>query len=263
MNFKDIQKMVSDQLEEHASTILTAGGVIGTVATAVLAGRAGFKAAELIADQYLKYDEEKDEIVEPSKRDQFLLVAPLFVPPALAGAATVASIVGANYMSAKEVAALAAAYGYSQKNLDEYKAKIAEKLTGPKNQQIRDEIAQDRVTNNPPSGNEVIILAGGDVLCYDMITGRYFRSTVEQLHRGAATINKQLLDEQYASLSDFYDQIGLPATNYTDTVGWNMLNSAEFLPLELVLTTTMTPDDKPCIAIDFNTMPKPDYARSY
>jgi hypothetical protein len=237
-------------MKENSSAILTAGGVIGTVATAVLSGRASVK------------ERESREIPkELSKTEKVTLVWPQFIPPVLVGSATIGSIVAANLMSARRAAALAAAYGMSQKQLEEYKAKVTEKLTGPKRQAIDDEIAQDRVTNNPPKDKEVIILAGGDVLCYDMLTGRYFRSTVEQVRKAEMKINADLVNNQYASLSSFYDEIGLPATNFTDTVGWGIHN--QDLPLGVQLSTTMTPDDKPCVTIDFDTQPSFNYQQSY
>jgi hypothetical protein len=251
-------------MKENSSAILTAGGVVGTVATAVLSGRAAVKAHELINAKELglrALSEEIEGVQELSKTEKALLVWPQFIPPVLVGSATIGSIVAANYMSARRAAALAAAYGMSQKQLEEYKGKITEKLTGPKRQSIDDEIAQDRVTNNPPKDKEVIILAGGDVLCYDMLTGRYFRSTVEQVRKAESKINADLVNHQYASLSSFYDEIGLPATNFTDTVGWGIHN--QDLPLGVMLSTIMTPDDKPCVAIDFDTQPSFNYNQSY
>ncbi len=258
MLFKNVHNVATRYMKENSSAILTAGGVIGTVATAVLSGRSAVKAHELI------YEEKESREIPPKnlpKMEKALLVWPVFIPPVLVGSATIGSIVAANLMSARRAAALAAAYGMSQKQLEEYKGKITEKLTGPKRQAIDDEIAQDRVTNNPPKDKEVIILAGGDVLCYDMLTGRYFRSTVEQVRKAESKINADLVNHQYASLSSFYDEIGLPATNFTDTVGWGIHN--QDLPLGVMLSTIMTPDDKPCVAIDFDTQPSFNYNQSY
>jgi hypothetical protein len=251
-------------MKENSSAILTAGGVIGTVATAVLSGRAAVKAQDILAFERTLEDCTSTPDTEPkelSKSQKALLVWPQFIPPVLVGSATIGSIVAANLMSARRAAALAAAYGMSQKQLEEYKGKITEKLTGPKRQAIDDEIAQDRVTNNPPKDKEVIILAGGDVLCYDMLTGRYFRSTVEQIRKAESEINADLVNHQYASLSSFYDKIGLPATNFTDTVGWGL--HGQDLPLSVQLSTIMTPDEKPCVAIDFDTQPSFNYQQSY
>lgn len=257
MFYKNLPVVVTRYAKENSSAILTAGGVIGTVTTAVLSGRAAVKAQRLI-------DEERESRKIPmalSKTEKATLVWPVFIPPVLVGTATIGSIVAANYMSAKRAATLAAAYGMSQKQLEEYKDKVSEKLTGPKAQAIDDEIAQDRVNNNPPKDNEVIILAGGDVLCYDELTGRYFRSTVEQIRKAESKINADLVHHQYASLSSYYDEIGLPATNLTDTIGWGIHDQE--IPLKVKLSTTMTPDDKPCVAINFTPMPVPNYHQSY
>lgn len=247
MFYTNVHNLATRYMKENSSAILTAGGVIGTVATAVLSGRAAVKAQKLIDEER----ESRELFTELSKTEKATLVWPQFIPPVLVGSATIGSIVAANLMSARRAAALAAAYGMSQKQLEEYKTKVTEKLTGPKRQAIDDEIAQDRVTNNPPKDKEVIILAGGDVLCYDMLTGRYFRSTVEQIRKAESEINADLVNHQYASLSSFYDKVGLPATNFTDTVGWGL--HGQDLPLSVQLSTIMTPDEKPCVAIDFDT----------
>lgn len=258
---KHMQVVAQQFAKENSSAILTAGGCVGVVATAVLSGRAAVK-----AHQILKKHEDDVVVVsedgvstEMNKMEKVYLAGPAFIPPVIVGAATIGSVVAANMMSAKRAAALAAAYGVSQRQLEEYKAKVQQKLTGPKNQAIKDEIAQDRVNEHPPT-KEVIILAGGDVLCYDMLTGRYFQSTVEQIRQAEAKINAELLNHQCASLSSFYDEIGLPSTSFTETVGWN-ISGQDLLGVEL--STIMTPDQKPCIAIDFNTMPSPNYSQYY
>lgn len=258
MFLKTAQGVVQQFAKENSSAILTAGGCIGVVATAVLTGRAAIKAHELIIEnENERFEAGNVEVV--TMMDKAILVGPTFIPPVIVGVATIGSIVAANMMSAKRAAALAAAYGISQRQLDEYKAKVQEKLTGPKNQAIKDEIAQDRVDGQPPT-KEVIILGGGDVLCYDMLTGRYFQSTVEQIRKAESKINAELLNHQCASLSSFYDEIGLPSTSFTETVGWN-ISGQDLLGVEL--STVMTPDQKPCIAIDFNTMPSPNYSQYY
>jgi Family of unknown function (DUF6353) len=273
MVLRDLQAAATRYIQDNASAILTAGGVVGTVTTAVLAGRATAKASDLlyeeIAERVEKIQEANSQsdgdtidlpVPELTKKEQFAIAAPAFIPPILVGAATIASIVGANYVSARRAAALAAAYGISQNRLEEYKAKVAEKLTGPKRQQIEDEIAADRVKANPPS-KEVIIVAGGDVLCYDAFTGRYFHSTVEKVQQATGKINAELAQSQYASLSEFYDEIGLPRTTLSDTFGWSSMKTD--LPFEVNLSTTMTDENRPCIVIDFSPVPVPDYAQSY
>jgi hypothetical protein len=246
-------------ISENSTTLLTAGGVVGTVATAILTGRATFKAAEIIQDKELKAiheDGTENSIaigtMGLSMWERSKLVWPLYIPPVLAGGATVSSIILANRMSAQKAAALAAAYGLAERNLSEYKEKVAEKITGPKKQEIDDELAQDRINRTP--GHETIILGDGNVLCFDECTGRYFQSTVEQIRAAMNTTNAEILNHDYVRAAFFYEELGLKPTTWTDETGWNR----DQLP-ELKISSALTDDKRPCIAIDFTVLPKVDY----
>src|SRR4029077_13790029 len=105
--------------------------------------------------------------------------------------------------------------------------------------------------------NTQIVMAGdSDVLCFDMMTGRYFMSTMETIRQAENKINYELVNHMYASLSSFYDEIGLAPTPYSDTVGWNVNER-----LEVVISTVLSPDNRPCLAIDFSNPPIAEYAR--
>lgn len=244
-------------LENHSTTILTGIGVGGTIATAVLSGRASFKAVELIAKEQHELEEElkfPDVKVEQSRTDKIKLVWQLYLPPVAMGITTVTCIIVANKISSKKIAALAVAGGISERALQEYKDKVVEKLGERQNQKIRDEIAQDRVNGTSPASREVVVVGTGEVLCYDMTTGRYFQSTMEEIKRAENKVNRELLHAMSCSASEFYDEIGLPPTTYSDTYGWNSDNL-----LEIQFTTVMSPDGRPCIAIDFSNPPIADY----
>lgn len=266
----DAQKKVREFASENASTLLTAGGVVGTVATAVLAGRAGVKATRILDEAALQKNIEANRpesedwetdhdppTIQLSKTEKLMLAGPQFIPPVMTGGATIAAIIFANRISAQKAAALAAAYGLLENRFDEYKDKVAEKLTGPKKQQIDDEIAQDRV-NAQPVSQQVVIVGGGDVLCYDAISGRYFRSSVERIKRAEAEINQELFDTQMVGLSEFYDKLGLPKTLMSDTMGWSAFDDGI---VEFKISTTLTEDQQPCLVIDPSRLPSPNYTR--
>jgi hypothetical protein len=248
--FADLSNKVQHVLSENASAILTATGAVGTAATAILTGRASFRAAEIIKIEEAGDGEKAPEL---DRKAKIALVWPLFLPPVGVGGATIACIIGANRISAKRAAALAAAYAISESQFEEYKAKALETLGINKEKRLRDEIAQDRVSANPPS-KEVIIVANGDVLFYDTLTGRYFESTVEKVNKALSHVLSEIYNYNAASLSVFFEDLGLPATDYTDNVGWN----AETMP-EIDFSTTTTPDDRPCMTVGVHPMPKPDY----
>jgi hypothetical protein len=257
--FTDVKHKVTELVSENATVLLTAGGVVGTVATAILTGRATFKAADIIRAEELDCVHESgitDSLAEDtmgmSNWKKAKLVWPLYIPPVLTGGATIGSIVMANRMSAQKAAALAAAYGLAERNLSEYKDKVAEKLTGPKKQAVDDELAQDRVSKT--DGYQNIVIVEGEVLCFDEPTARYFRSTMENIKTAVNATNTEIIHHDYASAGFFYEELGLPGTTWTDEVGWNTDQL-----LELKFSTVMSPDGRPCIAIDFKVLPKADY----
>jgi len=251
-------------LDDNSGAILTGVAIAGTVSTAYLTGRASFKAAKIIEQNSQEFDTEYNEIttetrvvgrpVELSTTKKIGLVWKLYIPPVVMGVTTITSIVAANRLASKKIAALTVASGISERALQEYKDKVVEKLGLKQETNVRDEIAQDRVNNNPPNSREVIITGNGEVLCYDMLTGRYFQGSAEAIKRAENQINFEILNHMYASLSEFYDMVGLPPTSYTDSVGWTGDK-----PVNVTISTTMSPDNRPCLAIDFEHQPMLDY----
>lgn len=258
MRLPPLHKMAEKFVTDNATGILTGVGVAGVVGTAVLTAKATIKAVNALryAETILSEEEIPDAI---DKTETFRMVWKYYIPPVIMGATTITAIVGANRMSAQRAAALAAAYGLSESRLSEYKEKVLETIGPKKETDIRDSIAQDRVTNNPPKG-EVLILTDGQVLCYDMLTGRYFKSSVEDIKRAENKVNQELIHHDSASLSMFFDEIGLKPTSYTDEVGWNQATDGV---IEVKFSSTTSEDNRPAIAIDFNVAPHPSYYHQY
>lgn len=265
---REVQQKAATLVAENATTLLTAGGVVGTVATGILAGRAGLKSARILqeAQAVKKADilrggqvpsgEIPDDVL--SKTEKLVAIGPQFIPPVIIGGATIASIIFSNRMSAQKAAALAAAYGLAERNLSDYKEKVAEKLTGPKQEAIDKEIAQDRVNKTPGYDKVVIIEGSDDSLCLDESTGRYFKSNPEKIRRAVNATNAEILRHGGASVSHFYDELELPPTSWSDTVGWGMGEQ-----MDIKYNYIEAPDARPVLAIDFKKMPSLHWNESY
>jgi len=253
LSLVQLAKRAEKLVTHNSPAILTAAGVAGTITTAYLVGKATFKAAELIRERNEAQD--VHDLWMPAK-EKVELVWKLYIPAVTTGLLTVTCIVLANRIEHRRAVALAAAFTISEKALEEYKAKIVEKVGARKEQGYRDEIAQDRVNNDPLKDREVILIGTGEQLCYDLYTGRYFRSDVESIRKAVNDINLQVINDSFASLSDFYDRIGLSATSISNDVGWNLDTV-----LDVKFTTTLAKDGQPCIAIDFKTFPIRGYSR--
>jgi Family of unknown function (DUF6353) len=261
----ELQGKAVQLVTQNASAILTGVGVAGTVGTAVLTGRAAFRASETLqvaqADLFEKTkkptnDGAAHEGEMLTTKDKTLATWHLYLPAAGLGGLTIASIIFSNRISAKRAAALAAAYGVSERNFKEYREKTLEKLGINKEQKLRDEVAQEQVSKNP--NHQVIMVGDGEVLCYDPMTGRYFKSTVEKLSRAMAQVHSEIYKYMFCSFTHFCDEVGLPPTDLSDQVGWNDKD----IP-EIHWSATTTSDDRPCLSIDFSPQPKPDYASMY
>jgi hypothetical protein len=254
VNIGAIVKRAQKATADNAPTILTALGVTGLVTTAILTGRASFKAAEVMAVNHHKLVDNEFEPLPTFEKVKIVFpdIWKLYLPAVGMGLVTGACIISANHVSTRRAAVLASAYSIAQEGFQEYKTKVIEKLGESKEQEVRDEIAQDRVNKNPPA--EVYVLNEAEVLVLDTHSGRYFKSTFETLKKAQNDTNYQILNSDYASLTDFWDRIGLAKTAESDEIGWN--TDAR---LEVEYGSAITEDGKPCITIGFQTIPVRGY----
>ena len=251
MNLRYLASRASKLAADNSTTIFTAIGVTGVITTAYLAGRASYNAAELLLDEKMAGRDGEDAL---DIREKIDLTWKLYIPPVMTGVVTVGCIIAANRVGTRRAAALAAAYTLSEKAIVEYKEKVVEKLGEKKEQDIRDDLARDRIRKNPD--REVIIIDGNEVRCFEAYTGRYFTSSVEALKKAQNIVNHQVNNSYYASLTDFYDAIGLPRTAMSDEIGWN----SDKL-LELSFSAVLPEDGRPYVSFDYEVVPIRNYHR--
>lgn len=228
--------------KERSPEILTALGASGVLVTTYLTGKASFKACDVIrtAEVYedFSHEERKARITRRTK-----LVWKLYIPPAASATVSVACIFGLAKAGSNRTAAAVTAYSLTERAFSEYREKVVEEIGKPKEQAIRDSIAQDRVAQ----ASDVLVLGSGDVLCYEMLTGRYFMCNMEKLKQAKNEINAQINRQLYVTLSAFYDHIDLPYTSQSSAWGWN---SDKLMDLEF--STVLSPKGEPCLAFDYN-----------
>ncbi|QAY17166.1 hypothetical protein SEA_MADAMATO_48 [Streptomyces phage Madamato] len=264
MNFGALFQRAGKVAAENSPAILTAIGVTGTLTTAYLAARGAFKAAEILREEeaVLEKAHQEDPSVERGEldfRSMFELTFQVYIPAATCAALTVTAIVCANRVSERKAAAIASAYMYAEKNFKEYREKTLQKAGKKKEQEIRDEIVQDRITANPP-GQTVLTLASqdGSQLCWDKWTDRYFVSDMESIRKAVNDFNQELINSTYLSLSEFYHLVGLRPTAESDNVGWDTDKL-----LEVDYSAALTDKGVAVIAIDFRNRPSSRIASLY
>lgn len=234
---------------DNSPLLLTTVGVVGTVTTAYLTG----KASILAYQDYLDYEYLADGGVSREIKPIVNLVWKRYIPPAITGSITIAAIVGANRIGTRRAAALAAAYSLSEKAWEEYKDQVVKQVGTNEARKIEDKTAQALADKSEAKSSEIIVMSG-DVICHEAYTGRYFASSNEELKKAQNDLNYRILNDGYASLSDFYDLVGLPHTALSEEVGW----TSDKL-FEIHFSTIMSDDGKPCISINYQVEPVRDY----
>lgn len=254
MKKPDVTKIIKNTkavMSKHSPEILTAIGIAGMISSTVLAVKATPKALMLIEDA--RYEKGEDlTAIEKTKA-----CWKCYIPAAVSGVTSAACLIGANSVNAKRNAALATAYKISETALTEYKEKVVETIGEKKEKTVRDKVAKGKVDKNPVSKNEIIITEKGNTLCYDAISGRYFKSDIEKIKKAANELNRRMLSEMYISLNEFYHSLGLHETSLGDNLGWNIDEGL----IDLDFSSQIADDGTPCIVVDYLIAPRYDYSK--
>lgn len=225
MNLSRITNQAGRFVADNTPAILTAVGVAGTITTAFLAAKASFRAHEIIDTEIerrnLHRDANEEYTTSLEPKETLKLVWLQYLPPVGTGIMTISAIIFANRIGSRRAAAVAAAYTMLDHTFDEYKTKVIEKIGETKEQAVRDEIAVDRVKRNPPTEANVVVVEEGKQLCHDAFSDRYFFSTMETIRKAENDINKQIMAMDYATLSEFYTNVGLKDTSNAHEFGLN------------------------------------------
>ena len=261
---KDAQKAIVKRSPE----ILTGLGVAGLVTTTVLAVKATPKALRLIemAEDHgigiTSKNGDPDWERRPLTKLETVKVAwKPYIPAAVTGAVSIACIIGASSVHARRNAALATAYQLSTTALSEYKEKVVETIGEEKEKVIREKIAQDKIDRDPIKESiekETVVIGSGEVLFLEPVSMQCFKSDIESVRKILNDINFRLTTgmEEYISLSEFYDEIGLPHTSISDDIGWNLGRDGQLKADFLAAKTT---DGRPCLMLDYMVDPRYDY----
>ena len=241
---------VKSGVTKHSPEILIGLGVAGLLGTTVLAVRETPKVLKLLDKKKEELDVEKLSV-----KDTVKTVWKNYIPCAVLAVTSVACIVGASNISARRNAALAAAYAIGNKAFSDYKEEVINLLGEEKEKEIKEKVADRHLKENPVASKEVIITDNNEHLCYDEITGRYFKSSQNKIKEAQNVINDRLRDEMWVSLNDLYYELGLPNVRVGDDLGWNVDDGY----LDIILSSRIAEDGTPCLTLDYAVGPRYDY----
>lgn len=254
-NLANLIKRAQVMIDRRSPEILMGLGIAGMITTTVLAVRATPKAMALIEEERMcRYKELDDDYI--SKLDMVKTAWKPFVPVVVSGATSIACLIGSASVSTRRTAALAAAYQISETALTEYREKVIETIGEKKEKAVRDKVDKDRIEKNPVNNSQVVITGDGTTMCYDTLSGRYFKSNRNKIERVEIELNQRMLNDitGYVSLNEFYDELGLDHIVTGDDLGWNVANK-----IELHFGAQLTESGEPCVVVDYRVAPKYNY----
>lgn len=256
-NLSKVVKSAQTTLTKHGPEILTGLGIAGMVTTTIMAVKATPKAMRLIEAEKKKQSQETNTQVDKLKpADMVKVTWKCYIPAAITGSASIACLIGSTSVSARRNAVLATAYTLSETAFNEYREKVVETVGEKKEELIKDKVAKERIEKNPIKNQEVIITKSGNTLCYDAVSGRYFKSDIETIRKTVNELNRRMISEMYISMNDFYYELGLASTRIGDDLGWNVDRGL----IEVGFSSQLTENSEPCLVLDYLVEPRYDYA---
>ena len=239
---------------KHSPTILMGVGIAGMVTSTVMAVRVTPKALMLLEEH--KIDEEEEDL---SVIDTIKTTWHCYIPSVMVCVGSITCLIYSSSINLRRNAVIATAYSLSENALKEYQEKVVETIGEKKEHTIRDAVAKDRINKDPVSNKEIHITNSGNTLCYDVISGRYFESDIELIRKAVNELNRNMLNDMYISLNDFYYELGLSNNELGDDLGWNISDGF----IELNFSTQLSDNGRPCLVINYLVTPKYDFATNY
>lgn len=246
-------KTTKGYVAKHSPEILTGIGITGMITSTVLAVKATPKALQLIEEA----KNEKGDILTPVESVKAAWKP--YIPAVITGVGAVACIIGASTVSTKRNAALATAYAISERSLLTYRDKVVETLGEKKEKEIREKISQDEVNKKHISSEQVIITSKGNTLCMESISGRLFRSDIDQIKKIINELNRDMRNSNYVSLNDLNRELGLKNLPNGDNLGWNIDDGY----IDVEFDACIADNEEPCIVVNYSVPPKYDFDRFF
>lgn len=250
--FSSVVRKVSTSMKKHSPEILTGTGIAGMVVTTVMAVRATPKALILLEE---KKDEYNTDMLTPIETIKATWTC--YIPSAIVGGVSILCLIGASSVNLRRNAALATAYTLSETALKEYQEKVVETIGEKKEHAIRDSIAKERIDRHPVKQQEIIMTNKGETLCYDSLSGRYFKSDIDKIKKSINELNRQMIADEYVSLNDFYYELGLDNTKLGDDLGWHIDDGL----IEISFSSQLANGEIPCLVLDYQIAPQYDYRK--
>lgn len=241
------------KLKKHSPEILIVTGIIGTVASTIMACKAttkistildeskntidvihdGMENGKINGEEYTQEDGKKDLAIVYAQTG--LKFAKLYGPSVLLGAASIGCILASHNIISKRNVALAAAYTTVDRGFKDYRSRVVERFGKELDKELKYNIKAQEIeeTVTDKKGKEKTVTKTIEVADpnYYSDYARFFDEGclgweknpemnlyfVKQVQNWA---NDKLKAQGYLFLNDVYEALGIPKTSAGQVVGW-------------------------------------------
>lgn len=247
---------VGFKIKKHSPEILIVAGVVGTVASAVMACKATLKVNEVLEESKETIDKIHEGIEqekqlpdgtyytqEDANKDLAIVYlqtglkfAKLYGPAVVLGTASLGCMLASNNILRKRNVALAAAYATVDQSFKEYRTRLIERFGKDLDRELRYNIKAQEVEETVVNedGTESTVTKTVEVVDPNVTHDIYSVIYCEGCNGWSknANLNKVFLLQQqryandklrlnhFVCLNEIYDMLGLPRTPYGQFAGW-------------------------------------------
>ena len=240
------------KVRKHSPEILAGVGVVGVIASTVMACKATTKLSDILEESKDQLDQIKTVAVDPAYADKYseddakkdttityvqtgVKVAKLYAPSVILCAGSLGCLLASNNILKKRNAALSAAYMTVDKSFKEYRKRVADRFGEEVEKEIRYNIKAKEVTAVDENGNEVTetvkVMDGTDDPNTYSDYARFFDESCAAWQNDAEyNLTFLKAQQQYANdllkargrlfLNEVYRMLGIDETKAGQVVGW-------------------------------------------
>lgn len=213
-------------IKRNMPTILSIGAAVGVVVSNILTNKASIKAT-------LKVDEiEKKKHRELTFIEEVKVVAPIYAPSIVVGAATIGCIFESNFLNKKQLAALAGAMSILQANFKRYRAGVVNKVGEKKEENIwkASRPNGESLYKTVSEQESKFVDATGLTFFIDSLTDEGFYTDKATVESAILKLNRklQMNPNQTVTLNEFRNDLDLHPTNFGNIVGWSKIDVDEY-----------------------------------
>ena len=243
------------KVRKYSPEILVVSGIVGVVASTVMACKATTKASEIMKETKQNLDmihdcaadeglRESGKYTEEDKRRDLTIqyvqtgvkLAKVYGPAIVLGALSITSILASNNILRKRNVALAAAYATIDRTFKDYRKRVIEKLGEAADREFKYGIRKEKIEKtviDEETGKEKKVKETIEVTDYDGASqyAKFFDECSEYWNKNAELnltflraqqcfANDKLRSQGYLFLNDVYGMLGIAPTQAGQHVGW-------------------------------------------